>query len=437
MMSTTAVTTTAGSVTERAIRPSCSTRSVAGIAVALVSGLLTSGCTESGSDALLPGGQGLLDDTDHGLVLAIPDRLAQSRAVDPTALSLEVRVDGTSLEPTREGSAFVVSTVLPPNANATLEVVWREAFEGADLDLASWSGDLGPITAAETVTLDPSEYLTSVFDEDEDGVSNLDEREAGTDPRVAADAASVPGDDDSAPPLPADETNADVVIRAFDAAAGVPQLDGAYEPVWEQAQFENTAGELLRIDNLAATSESPEAGDGEPDYQWFAMHDGEFLYLFVQFESVVQTPIRDSDDLRDDDSLHVFTDGDGSRGRTLDGVDGDDRYFAIPLVSAAPGGFPEPIAPSPEAPTVPPSLEFGVCLCEGNRSGWEMRIALADLGFEVGRPFGLEIQLDQDSDGGTREARWSWYNPSVYDQDDGFVFESPAYHGKGLLEPPP
>ena len=62
-----------------------------------------------------------------------------------------------------------------------------------------------------------------------------------------------------------------------------------------------------------------------------------------------------------------------------------------------------------------------------------MRIALADLNIVLDRPFGFEVQIDQDLVEGARDARWGWAYPSVTTRDGPFVPESPALFGSMTL----
>ena len=67
----------------------------------------------------------------------------------------------------------------------------------------------------------------------------------------------------------------------------------------------------------------------------------------------------------------------------------------------------------------------------GARLGDE--IALADLDIVVDRPFGFEVQIDQDLDGGERDARWGWAYPSAAVREGPFRPESPAQLGTVTL----
>ena len=182
-----------------------------------------------------------------------------------------------------------------------------------------------------------------------------------------------------------------------------------------------------------------EAVDGAESirYTRFAMHDFTFLYLSVQFERDEGpfTVRRDSGNrFFDDDAVNVFLDGDASRGTELDGVTGDDRYFAIPPRAETDGELPRVFAGRPSlAPEIPPSLEYGACLPACTATGWEIKVALADLGIVLDRPFGFEVQIDQDLDGGESDARWGWAYPSVTTREGAFRPDSPALFGTVTL----
>ncbi len=125
--------------------------------------------------------------TAEGWELGLPEPIAQSRAIDREALDVQLSIDGQVLSPSREDGAFVVSGTVPQGQVLAVEVIWIEQYEGGALEIAAWNGEMGPLDANETITLDPADYDTAVFDADEDGVSNLDERDIGSDPRDPTD----------------------------------------------------------------------------------------------------------------------------------------------------------------------------------------------------------------------------------------------------------
>ncbi len=125
--------------------------------------------------------------TAEGWELGLPEPIAQSRAIDREALDVQLSIDGQVLSPSREDGAFVVSGTVPQGQALAVEVIWIEQYEGGALEIAVWNGEMGPLDANETITLDPADYDTAVFDADEDGISNLDERDIGSDPRDPTD----------------------------------------------------------------------------------------------------------------------------------------------------------------------------------------------------------------------------------------------------------
>ena len=117
----------------------------------------------------------------------IPDPIAQSKAIDREALNVQFIIDGQEFPSSREDGAFVMSGTVPVEQVLQVEVVWVEQYEGRALEIAAWYGEVGPLAANETITLDPANYAIEVFDADLDGLSNFNERDTGTDPNDPAD----------------------------------------------------------------------------------------------------------------------------------------------------------------------------------------------------------------------------------------------------------
>ena len=394
-------------------------------------------------------GSGRESGESGGALLIPPPAALAVRAIDVDTLSPVVTLDGEQVQAVRQGDVWQVTTTLPPGESATLEVLWTERLDdGEPLPIASLTSEIGPFESNANITLERERYVTesASLDADDDGISNLAERDGGTNPRDPNDPGGreEPGEDGSgqSPDGPGSGTAAPALVRIFPfdpSETGAPVIDGAFDAgIWDKATFADSAGERMLINRLLI-DRGAEAADGAESipYTWFAMHDFTFLYLFVQFERGEGpfTEIRDSGArFFDDDAVNVFFDGDASRGAELDGVGGDDRYFAIPLLAESGEGPPQVFAGRPEiAPEVPPSLEFGVCLPVCNVTGWEMKVALADLNIVLDRPFGFEVQIDQDLDGGERDSRWGWAYPSITGRDGPFVPESPALFGTMTL----
>ena len=409
---------------------------VAGLVPLLAATLLLSAC--DGVSEPSPDAAGARPSGTVGSATAVPlpAPIARSRAIDRAALDVELVVGGEAIEVRREGDRWTASATVPPGEALLLEIDWYERLdaEGPGLPLATLREAIGPLGADTALTIDPERYETETLDQDRDGISNLVERERGTRPDDAADPGRV------APP---DEP---FVVSYLDVSAdGSPPIDGAWEPIWLQAT-------LGRVDRLLIGGDP--ANPRAQAYAWRAMHDGEFLYLIVRFEGEggldARTPKDDSPAFQDDDALNLFIDADHDRSEFLElvGDGGDDRYLVFPLPADAVEEPPSPLTPldgTPDAPeNLPPSLRHGVSSGRDvDVAGWEIRVSLNDLGLEVGRPFGIEIHLDQDLDeDAERDERWAWAYPSRADREaagatGGYNFESPARFGTAVLAAPP
>jgi len=155
----------------------------------------------------------------------------------------------------------------------------------------------------------------------------------------------------------------------------------------------------------------PGYSDGARPGEWFATHDNENLYLrYVvrnEFNSSDNIQVfRDSSDARDDDSIDIYIDGDNSKATSYDGV--DDFHVTVAILDDS--------SQSQNGPNSAGSLEltFGSTITESRRSlSWyEVQIDLESAGIVVGRPFGFEIQLNEDDNGGARDAKYGWFEPT-------------------------
>ena len=316
---------------------------------------------------------------------------------------------------------------LVPGRTYTLYVVWIETIGERELRLvASGDYDLG-------------------FDLDGDGTTNLAECEAGTDPFAgpSADAgppvrdSAIPSDDgpgagdgqggDAEFPASAEITAEVLVWRVavedtplVDGLGVVRGRDGRYAGEWGAATQLDAAGDPLVIGNLMVDGGTDET-DGAPRRRWAAVHDGRYLYVLVTVDND-GARFRDSDSLWNDDSLEVYIDGDGSASPLRDE---DDVQRTLPLV--APGtdavGVDDGIVPGFFLSQVPVRIDFrtgpglepaGEPGSRSARGVYELRVELASTNIVPGRPFGFELQVNDD--------------------DDGLTFVDPSYMGTAVLE---
>ena len=423
------------------------------LATTLLLAAVMSGCTESATTAATSVNANSIQ------MLPVPAGILSSRAIDIDQLEVEVIVNGERLQAIRQGNSWQVSFLVSPGDNISLTITWFENFEGTRLPLANWSDSLS-VLANQNIAINPADYITDIFDNDGDGSSNLDERDAGTPPLpttqvpdmdfdgvldVSDNCPAIANPDqadadedgtgnvcDSTDGTANDDTNSDEVdvgiVRISPAQA--PSVDGLYDPIWESAQFVDNSGNRLSIDNLMVdTGKDSSRTDGNTEFQWAAMHDGTNLYLFVFGETIATATLQNDsadDQLHADDSVELFFDGNNSKLSSYDAV--DDTHVLIALLDrdGNPSGRIE--AGFEINVDISPDVEFFNCLCSPVVT-WEIKIPIAALNITIGEPFGIDIQINDDIDGGDRDSKWGWFHPSG--SDTGFF--NPSTFGTGVL----
>ena len=376
------------------------------------------GCAEGppagdGDDAPAAGGSGAPE------ALAVP---FVTRAIDRDALRLSGIIDGARFEiGPRPENAWRVAWEVAPGIPVSVQLRWYEdtGDGGTGLTLAEYDAVLTFETNGPW-EIENADYRFE--DLDGDGFTNVEERCFGTDPFVAG---SAPGPDDECADGPTGPVAIDVEILFVTEA---PVIDGLYESAWDSAAFDGTAGELA-VDALMI-----DVGVGplerRPGYKWGAMHDDENLYVYVEGKAVGAPIHGDSAALWQDDNLNLFFDGDGSAGSSYDGV--DDWHVFIPLLDADGNANAQRITSGPSSAGVPAGLRFQACVCTSGRHVWEVAIPIASLGIDYDG-FGIEVQIDEDNDGGGRDARFGWAHPARQGEDVDFTYLNPSYMGRARL----
>jgi len=240
-----------------------------------------------------------------------------------------------------------------------------------------------------------------------------------------------------------DRPNAPQIDGAtLDYITGEDRLDGE----WRFAVQRNSFNELLAINRYMFGE--PGADNNSAAHQWAALHDGEFLYLLVLSDDAGEHH-QDTNEARKpwkDDSVEIFIDGNNSRLTEYDGV--DDFHITINLLS--PSGtanasyIADPkIRQSDVSATLPSDLIFAAgpekgptdpsSAQRGRKDIYEIRIKLSELNIEVGAPFGIEVQINDDDDGGNRDAKWGWYHPSGDTSDNDYTWQNPSFMGTAVL----
>jgi len=375
----------------------------------LALGLTVSGCGQNST---------MISSSQDGLAsmeIAPPLTLIP-RGIDPGLLLPRVTINGEAIGPSplTGSNIWQVTTDINEGDDVALRVDWIESFEGQELLLAVFENVYPNISRDTAVILFDDDYEIDdivtypEMDSDNDNVPNLVERREGSDPTSATDPGLFRGNAFVQGILPS---------RA-------PVIDGSFDGIWGEAQYRDRDSELLSIDNRMVGFD-PSRPEGMTEYRWGALHDGQYLYLYVFGESAEgRVSHGDSEQPWHDDTIDIFWDGDRSQGATYDDV--DDYHLLIPLLKLGLGV--KNRSHLPEGPVDPDGrlgvgdnsvtlnngagVRFATCVCPGGDT-YEIRLDMAELGIPLDRSFGFDVQLNDDVDGGTREYKFGWQAPSA------------------------
>jgi len=217
--------------------------------------------------------------------------------------------------------------------------------------------------------------------------------------------------------------------------------NGLWAGEWSAAIAFGTDGERLFIDRLMIDQGTDEV-DGQAFRAWGAVHDGEYLYVVVTVEDD-GARFRDSEAVWQDDSLEVYVDGDNSKSESYG--DGNDSARLLPLT--APNrprrGVSDGLVSGFNSIDAPIQIDFatgpgvgpdGLRRPRFEQDVYELRIELASASIVPGRPFGFELQVNDDDDGDERDAKWGWRHPSRDRLDVDLTYLIPSYMGTAILE---
>ena len=415
--------------------------------------LLASACSEQSSSTTSVQGNAQLDPIGQSgeaavLGLDIPQALLQSRAIDTDQLEPLVTTTANgqinNFELQRVSDTQWSGTIdVPASTTVTLDLEWIETFQGLPLVLATFQNTFPTGVDPVSITLNEMDYFTAI-DDDNDGVSNLDERIANTSP---FDTDSVPAPE----PGPTD-----VMLQIPLATASAPQIDGLgaafaaneLQLIGEWAEAaplapNNTSGTDLFIDSLMISSDN--GNDSIPFHTWTAVHDGTFLYILVLVDDQSDNH-GDSEVLGNDDSIEIYIDGDNSNFTSYG--DADDRYFRIGLLDAdgnsnnsanaaariEQGLNSAPLPPNIFFATGPGTGPLSIVNTGERQDVYEVQLELAAFGISANQPFGIEVQINDDDGGGTRDTKWGWNHPVRRAADFDLTQANPAFMGTVQLQ---
>jgi len=346
-----------------------------------------------------------------------PPQILLDRAVNQDLLNPRVTVNGESVNMVQLGDTPIFRGIVqvPEGEDVELSVEWIEFFRSRELLLAILNRTFESVNSDTNVVLFEDDYETDDvvafprLDDDNDRVPNLAERIENSDPLSSLD----PGN-----------TRADVFITAI-SPANAPMIDGSFDAIWGQAQYQDRDRDELSIDNRMVGFD-PDRPDQSTEYRFGAMHDGRYLYIFVLGEAAENRRTHgDSLEPWMDDAIDIFWDGDRSQGEVYDGV--DDYHIIIPLVKLNSternrSHLSDGVTLDPTGRSVTgfnsvaienlTGVQFANCVCP-NEDTYEIRLDLVELGIPLDRSFGFDVQLNNDVDGDEREFKFGWRAPSA------------------------
>ena len=233
---------------------------------------------------------------DSGLNFELPEKLRTSLAVNPDQVSGILTVNGQTYNLERFDQRFrAIVPNVPANSNVTIALLFTETLpDGRSLDLARTEPQTILIGATDTTrTFNRQQYLYD-FDDDNDGISNIVERNDATDPFTAENAGTrTVSVEYSIPQRINDPTITQIrALIADNPKAATPIGNGRFRSTSEVSILNSFDVEILLVQfidvglnggselaelRLAEASSPVEAGDQNLTIQ---LQDGDFSFAF-------------------------------------------------------------------------------------------------------------------------------------------------------------
>lgn len=216
-------------------------------------------------------------------------------------------------------------------------------------------------------------------------------------------------------------------------------INGELVGEWAAAVQTDNSGAPLYINNLLRANNADES-DGSPYRRWAAMHDGINLYILVLADDDGNRHRDSGASLDQDDSLELFLDGDNSKSQSYDANDFS-RLFPLQLAGVDKQTTSTGDVAGSNSSTAALSINFatgpgigpdGIRRRRYEMDVYEIQINLASAGIDVDKPFGFELQINDDDNGGSRNSRWAWKQAS--DTAPELVHQNPSLMGTLVLE---
>lgn len=130
--------------------------------------------------------------TDSGIDFQLPEKIRTSLAVDFDQVSGIANVNGRSFQMARDGERFIATVPgVPANSDVSIDLLFNELLlDGRTLNLARTESRTFRIGSADdTVNITEEEFIYD-FDDDNDQISNIAERNDNTDPFTPENAGT-------------------------------------------------------------------------------------------------------------------------------------------------------------------------------------------------------------------------------------------------------
>ncbi len=360
--------------------------------------------------------------------LQSPKFITQSRAVDKDGLTPTLLVDDELQQMTKKNGEWTGVITVTANQLHSISISWTENYRNRNLELGSATKQIVVGSSNINVSFLESDFDTKSHDDDDDGTSNIEERESDTNPFLSTSV----------------ENSAVLTIPKLPVNATKPNIDGSYSSIeWQYATGEDRYGAILYIDNLLQTEDSgTDESDGEPIHRWLATHDDTYLYMLILFDDIHNTS--DSETPWDDDNLNIYIDGDYSHGSSYDGI--NDRHMHIPLLKSngtanSSGSSDSRIRTGINSAEIPQGKIWANGINTGPSANldlkmdvYEVRLNISQFNIQVGQLFGIDVHLDDDDSGNDRDSKWGWFLPSDQGLNVDLTYEDPSKMAAAALE---
>lgn len=284
---------------------------------------------------------------------------------------------------------------------------------------------------------DPQPYNSNVTgweDTDGDGVRDVEDAFVYD----ASESSDADGDgigdnedpDDDNNGIPDYQENAIAVIPYH---ATAPTIDGAWGwREWQGAAYTDNKGNYLYIDHLMIDETGQHENLSWSNYsRWFAKHDGTWLYMFiiVHPEPSVER-FNDSDNLWDDDSAEIYIDVGNEKSTSYDDNDFQRLFrFKEDDPDNIVDGYHSASGMETNYSTSRVSQLTNNYYYSSRYAYYEIRVRLSSIGLSEGSKFGLDVQYNDDEDGGSRDSKWGWWSKPYQDSS----WYDPSQFGTAIL----